>query len=329
MPRRSLLCLLLLLVLLALAGAWRLHGSGPAEPVGSAIWWLRVHRSLAAVFVGASLSLAGVFLQCLLRNPLASSDLLGLASGAGLAVLVAVYLGVVGAAGVAAGGLALPVVGLAAVLGAVGALSVTFVLSRRRGVLDPVLLVLTGVAVGIVCSAGIMFVRHLLPYQYSTAADRLLLGAIRDDITTTELAVIGVLTLAGGVSCWRLGPAMDLASLGEDEAASLGVRLGRLRLWMFLWSGILTACSVLLAGPIGFVGLVCPHIMRLVCGPRHRPLALLASCAGAVLVLAADALVRSVELPSGRLPLGVVTALLGGPVFIWMLRRGAADAARH
>ena len=323
MTRRTSQALLVLLALLLAMGVWRILGSGAAAAIGSEVWWLRVNRTGASIMVGTSLALAGVFLQCLLRNPLASPDLLGLASGSGFAVLLAIWLGLVGASGVAAGGLAMPIVATAAICGALGALIVTYLLSRRRGVLDPVLLVLTGVAVGIVCGAGIMLLRQSLPFQYTAAADRLLIGGIRDDTTPTEMWTIGTLTTLGAITCWWLGPSMDLASLGEDEAISLGVRLGRLRFWMFLWAGILTACSIMLAGPIGFVGLVCPHVVRLVCGPRHRPLAILAALAGAVLVLGADAIVRNIELPSGRLPLNVVTALVGGPVFIWMLRRGS------
>jgi iron complex transport system permease protein len=169
-----------------------------------------------------------------------------------------------------------------------------------------------------------MLVRHLLPYQHANAADRLLLGAIRDDLRPAELLIVGGITLVAAFATWRLGPAMDIASLSDDEATSLGVDLPAVRRRMFLWAGTLTAGSVLLAGPIGFVGLVCPHLMRLVAGPAHRPLAPNAALAGAVLVLAGDALVRTVELPSGRLPLGVVTALVGGPIFIWLLRRGMA-----
>ena len=142
----------------------------------------------------------------------------------------------------------MPIVATAAICGALGALIVTYLLSRRRGVLDPVLLVLTGVAVGIVCGAGIMLLRQSLPFQYTAAADRLLIGGIRDDTTPTEMWTIGTLTTLGAITCWWLGPSMDLASLGEDEAISLGVRLGRLRFWMFLWAGILTACSIMLAG---------------------------------------------------------------------------------
>jgi iron complex transport system permease protein len=301
---------------------------GGGAGVDSDILWLRLNRCLSGVMVGGSLALAGVFLQCLLRNPLASSDLLGLASGAGFAVLLAVMAGLVGAAGVAAGGLALPVVAGAACVGAFAALLVTFLLSRRRGVLDPVLLVLTGVAVGIVCSAGSMLLRHMLPYQFAVTADRMLHGALRDDVGAIELWIGGAVTLGGAVSCWLLGPQMDIASLGDDEAISLGVRLDRLRGWMFFWSGVLTACSIVLAGPIGFVGLVCPHVARLLNGPNHRSLCVVAALLGACLVVGADVLVRNIEMASGRLPLSVMTAMIGGPVFIWLLRRDAA-AARY
>ncbi|MEL6797692.1 MAG: iron chelate uptake ABC transporter family permease subunit, partial [Planctomycetota bacterium] len=109
-------------------------------------------------------------------------------------------------------------------------------------------------------------------------------------------------------------------SMGDDEATSVGVSIRGLRVWLFVVSGVLTAMSVVVAGPIGFVGLVVPHAARLMLGPDHRVLVVASALLGGAVIVAADAMVRSIELPTGRLPVGVVTALLGGPVFILMLR---------
>ncbi len=280
----------------------------------------RAGRVLVGVVVGAALALAGVLLQCLLRNPLASPDLLGLASGAGLGVMLAVYAGFLMGLGIAdPGGLS---GGVAAVVGALAALAVAWIAASRRGVLDPIMLVLVGVVVSIVCSAIMTVVKHLLPDQ-GVAAGRLLLGSIRDDATGREVGIIGGLTLLGVIGATLAGRTLDAMSLGEDEARSVGVPVGRVRTALFISSGILAAGSVVLAGPVGFVGLICPHLVRLWTGPTHRTLVPLAAMAGAALVVGADTLVRVIDLGSGRLPITVLTSLVGGPMLVWMLRREA------
>lgn len=286
---------------------------------------IRLGRAATGAIVGASLSVAGVFLQGLLRNPLASPDLLGLASGSGFAVLLSVHLGFVTAGALGASGLGAASATAAAVAGALGALGLTYVLSRRGGVLDPVLLVLTGVAVSILCSAGSMLMRHLLPYQQSDIADRMLRGALREEVGGWEYLIVGGV-LAGSITAGMyLGRAMDAAALGEDEAISVGVPLAGLRRTLFVLSGVLTAGSVVLAGPIGFVGLICPHVVRMVAGPGHRALVPGAALAGASLVVFADVVVRTIQLPSGRLPISVLTAIIGGPVFVAILRGNRAQ----
>ncbi len=306
------------LLLAAAVSARLLIGGHANDP---AVLEIRGVRVLCASLVGAALSVSGVMLQSLLRNPLASPDLLGLASGSGFAVLLGVYLGVVGAGAVSVTGLGAASAALAAVIGAVAALSLTYILGRRRGVLDPVLLILNGVVVSIVCSAGSMLLRHLLPYQQSAAAERMMVGALREDISAAEFWVVGALTVLGvcvGVACGR---AMDALSLSEDEARSVGVPVAGLRRVLFITSGVLTAGSVVLAGPIGFIGLLCPHVVRQLAGPSHRALIAGSALAGASLMVLADIVVRAVQLPTGRLPIGVLTALLGGPAFVWLLRK--------
>lgn len=286
---------------------------GLSWPDGGAIWEIRLQALAAAAVVGACLAVAGVMLQSLLGNPLASPDLLGLASGAGLAVLLVMYFEVDGGLG---GGLG---VSSAAVVGAIGALGVVYVLAQREGLLDPVSLILVGVIVSILCGAAAMFVAQLMPAR-RVEAMQWMLGSIDDDAGWGRIGAVGVLCVVGvGVGLW-LGRAMDAAALSEDEARSVGVSLSMLRIVLFVLSGVLTAGAVVLAGPIGFVGLVCPHVARMAAGPGHRVLIVGAALAGIALVVGADALVMGVELPSGRMPIGVLTALIGGPVFLWLLR---------
>lgn len=282
------------------------------DPLIAELRWLRVVCGLG---VGGSLAVAGVMLQSLLRNPLASPDLLGLSAGAGLVVMVVTYVGY-RTTGAIVPGAASPV---AATMGSFAALALVYGLSQRRGLMDPVTLILVGVIVGIVLGSASSIVRSLLP-DGGFQASRLLLGRLSDDtrwpLAWTLLAA-GVIGTGVGM---KLGPAMDAASMGDDEASSVGVSVGTLRVCLFAVSGVLTAMTVVVAGPIGFVGLVVPHAARLLLGPNHRVLVVASALLGGTVIVAADALVRSIDLPTGRLPVGVVTALLGGPVFILMLR---------
>ncbi|MCC6678498.1 MAG: iron ABC transporter permease [Phycisphaerales bacterium] len=322
--RRPLIALGIFAALVAAAVMLRLTvgDDGVGWPARADVLGVRAQRAVAGLIVGGALGLAGVMLQCLLRNPLASPDLLGLASGAGLGVMIAAYTaflaGAIAPTAIGGG------IGAGALIGACAALALIYLLSQRRGLIDPVSLVLVGVVMSLMCGSGTVLVQHLMPDR-GAAASRWLFGALSDDTSWRQLAVIGaavVACLAFGV---RSGPAMDAASLGEDEARSVGVNLGVLRAGLFAASGVLSACAVVLAGPVGFVGLVCPHAARMVGGPGHRWLTLNATLAGAGLVVLADAAVKSINLDAGRLPISVVTSLIGGPFFIWLLRQGQRD----
>lgn len=281
---------------------------------------LRGQAVVVGCLVGGALGLAGVLLQSLLRNPLASPDLMGLSPGAGLAVMIGAAVAHSAGGGLESWGDHGP----AAVIGALGSLAVVFVLSQRGGLIDPVSMVLVGVILGLIFGAASVLVQVTLPDR-GLAAARWLLGGLSDRPLGWREFVVGVLVLGALGWAWWRGGEMDAASMSEDEARSVGVRLGRLRAVQFVLAGLLTAGSVVLAGPIGFVGLVCPHAARLLGGPGHRWLAVSAALLGAALVVLADAGVMSVRLPVGRVPIGVVTSLLGGPVFIgllWRERRG-------
>ena len=321
-PRES-LTLTGLAVLLGAACVLRLMlgPTGTGWPDDGLVLELRAVRVVSGLVVGGSLGLAGVMLQLLLRNPLASPDLVGVSGGAALAVLVAAYIAY--RAGGAIPAAASPVAALA---GAAGALAVVYAAAQRRGLIEPVSLILVGVIVGLTCGAGATAVQSLLPPDPARPVVRWMFGALSDDTGWPVLTITGAAMLLG--LAWSVVRArtLDAATLSEDEARSVGVQLGRLRLGLFVWAGALTAGSVVIAGPIGFVGLVCPHAVRLLAGPRHGALAIGAVLAGAALVVGADAMVRVIDLGSGRLPIGVLTTLLGGPVFLVLLRRTRLDA---
>jgi iron complex transport system permease protein len=322
MPSRPAAGVALLAVLLAAAIAVRLAvGSSGFGWPASDVARYRIDAATAAAGIGAALAIAGLLLQVLLRNPLASPFVLGLSSGAGFGYMLALYLGYrfgveLGAGGVL--GVGGPV--LCATAASLVTLGLVWRLGSRAGGSDPLALVLAGVVVSAIAGAGIVTLQSLVPNGLRGDLATWMMGRIPDAPPRGLLGTIAVLAILGTALATWLGRALDAASLSDDEAASIGLRIGPLRLGLFAVAGILTAATVALAGPIAFVGLVAPHAARIVLGARHAPLALGSALSGAILLVAADALRQSVDLGTGRLPVGVVTALIGGPVFLWLLR---------
>jgi len=271
---------------------------------------IRLHRLFIGSLVGGSLGLAGALLQSLLRNPLASPDLMGLTAGAGFAVTLRTWqLGIALGAGAAA---------FPALLGAISVLVFVWFLSQRRGLIDPVSMILVGVILSVILGAATMLVASLMPDR-GFSVSRWMMGALREDISPAPIWIsAGVLAV---VLAWSIAVArgFDAMALSEDEARSVGVRVGMIRAGQLVGSGVLTAVSIVLAGPIGFVGLVCPHIVRLLAGPAHRTLVIGSMLAGVALVVGADTFVRLVSTDAGRIPIGVVTSLIGGPMFLVLL----------
>ncbi|MGH7561943.1 MAG: FecCD family ABC transporter permease [Gemmatimonadales bacterium] len=289
-------------VLSALAG-----GSGPHAEI---VRRLRVPRVLLAFLVGGGLGVSGAALQALVRNPLAEPYLLGISTGAGLAAVVAIAAGV-------AGSWSVP---LAAFLGALGAVAAVYRLSAVAGRrLDPRVLVLAGVVVSAFLQALTTAVLTLSEAAELRNAFLWLLGGFSGASWPAVglFAAYAVLPLGALLLSAR---ALDLLSLGEEPAETLGLPVTRARRLVYLSASLLTAASVAVCGAIGFVGLVAPHALRTVLGPAHRrllPAVFVGS--GAFLVLA-DALARTVARPQ-ELPVGIVTALVGVPLFASLLRR--------
>lgn len=324
MPRRRALILVLLAAALVVAavarllvGGSRFGGALVGLSQSASILDLRLLATAAALVVGGSLALAGAQLQALLRNPLASPDLLGMSAGAGFAVVITWLVS--GGAWVAP---AIP-----ATLGALGSLAIVYAVAQRRGLIEPVSLVLVGVIVAVMLGSGTLAAQSLMPREAAFSASRWMLGAINADVRWWEIAAAaGLLGAALGLSVW-LGPLVDGAAFSDEEAHAMGVPLAPLRIGLFVVSGLLTSAAVLLAGPVGFVGLVCPHVVRLLLGPSHRSLVVGSVLAGGAMLVLADVLVELITVPIGRLPIGVLTALLGGPVFLLLLRREMSGRA--
>jgi len=287
------------------------------EPSGSlTVMDLRLTRVVIAIIVGASLACSGVALQALLRNPLAEPYILGLSSGAALGVmaqsLLFYYLHLRLGAG-----------HVGALLGAAATMLIVYAVSRRRGMIDPLGLLLTGVVVSTINGAIIMLLNYLVgPGGLRENLIHWLMGYLSESVSSATIMTVALVALASIGVLTRLGPAMDVASFSDAEAISLGLNLMRLRTTLFLLASILAAGAVVLAGPIAFVGLICPHLIRALLGPAHRALVIGSALTGAILILLADLAAVGLDraMGVGLMPIGIFTAMIGGPVFLWMLR---------
>lgn len=287
-----------------------------ASPVHEAVVLrVRLPRALLTALVGAGLGAAGGAFQAVLRNPLADPYVLGVSGGAALGAVAALSLGA--GMGVFWG------VPLAALLGALGALSVVYVVARAHRA-SPHTLILSGVMVGSFCAALLLFLLWLAPADPTKTALFWLAG----DLSAADPGWLPWAAAWIGVAfafLWAQASALDLFAQGEEAAADLGLDVGRRRLAIFAAAGALTAGAVACAGLVGFVGLVVPHAVRILWGPGHRRLLPASALLGAGFLVGADAVARTVLSPA-EVPVGVVTALIGAPFFLYLLRRGEGEA---
>jgi len=286
------------------------------------VWQLRVTRLVAAAAVGAALAAAGMALQGLLRNPLAEPYILGISSGASVGVLLGTTLGL---AGLAAARPATPVL---AFVGAAVTSLVVYGIAQRRGRLDPYVLLLSGVIVNAFNGAIILGLLMFQEPNEMAAFARWTMGGLQEVYRPATLAVCLVCILGGwAILLWR-SAWLNALALGDDVASSSGVAVQRLRLEVFAAVAVMTAASVSLAGPVGFLGLIVPHLCRLALGPDHRRLIVFSGFAGAVFLVLVETFCRNVgpAVGVGYIPVGIITALWGGPFFIFLLRRHSAGA---
>ncbi|MFN7959095.1 MAG: iron ABC transporter permease [Holophagaceae bacterium] len=287
--------------------------NGTDEVARTVVRDFRLPRALVGLAVGAALGASGVVMQAFFRNPLASPGLLGVSSGGALGAVAVLATGP--ALGLAAAGMwALP---LASVVGAFAATGLVLALAQRGAGTERLLL--SGVALNALLGAGTSFLLTTTAGHFEVNAQILfwLMGGLES--RGWEHVWMGVPAIL--VACLLLlplGRAMDLLSLGEQSAQSLGVDVRRLRRQLIVLSTVLTALATAVAGIVGFVGLVVPHVLRLAFGPDHRRLLPYSMLGGAAFLLACDLVTRTFPL---GLRLGVVTALIGGPFFLWLLRR--------
>jgi len=319
MAPRILLIVLLVIAVLSIVGAvslgsvplgWRalgavaLHRGTPLEH--TLIMDVRLPRVIAAFAVGGLLALAGTLMQVLLRNPLADPYILGISGGAAVAVLTAMLLGLSGL------GLTIP-----AFSGALLTMLLVFTLSRGGGSWNPTRLLLTGVVVASGWAALIGFILTVSP---DTDLKNMLFW-LMGDLSFAGNPLPAVLVLGIGLLL-ALGVARDLNILarGDLQAMALGVATGTLSLLIYVLASLLTASAVTLAGSVGFVGLIVPHLIRLLGATDHRILLPCSVLLGGSLVVTADSVARTALAPQ-QLPVGIITALLGVPMFLYLLNR--------
>lgn len=280
------------------------------------VWQLRLPRVLGAAATGAGLAICGAVLQSLTRNDLADPYLLGISGGAAVGAVSVIVLGVS-----VAGLISATMITLGAFAGALASMVLVLALATgRSGDLPPGRTVLAGVAIGQICAAYTSFVvimsgdhdaaRRVLSWTLGSLAG-LRWGSVLFLCVVVLLAVVLIMAFAAD---------LDAFAFGESSAGSLGVSINATRWTLLVGTALLTASLVAFTGAIGFVGLVVPHVVRLIWGPLHRRLLPLSALLGAILLVWADTIARSVV--SGQeIPIGVVTAVVGAPVFAWFLRR--------
>jgi iron complex transport system permease protein len=292
----------------ALRAVWsRLTGDIPESgaTLDTILFFVRLPRVVAAMLVGGALAAAGAAYQGLFRNPLVSPDILGVSAGAGLGAVLGIFL-------------SLPVVGIQLLAFVVGLGTVGLVLLIAASVRgrEPVLvLVLAGVVVGALAGSKVL----ADPYDQLPAITFWLLGSLAsiklEDLTTTvPIAALGLVPLA--LLRWRI----NVLSLGDEEARALGINAARLRIVVIAAATLMTASVVAIAGIIGWVGLIMPHMARMVVGPNFERLLPAAMILGAGYLLLVDTLARTMA--AVETPIGILTAFVGAPVFLWLLARG-------
>ena len=288
-----------------------------ADNIDAQIFFVaRLPRVLAAALVGSALALSGVVFQALLRNPLASPDTLGVSAGASLGAMMAITFNLDFSL------LGISAVPLASFAGSMGALTIVYGLSaaRRRGTSTMVLL-LGGVTLHALLSAVIAFVQYLADFTQTFRNVRWLMGSL-DVASYSPLAAALVPMAVAWAGFATLPRVLDLISVGSDSAAARGVNVQGAERVALVSASLATGAAVSLAGPVSFVGIIVPHLVRLIVGADHRLVLPASALFGAAFLIGCDLVARTIIAPL-ELPVGIVTAIIGGPVFLWLLFRRA------
>ena len=285
-----------------------------ADDIDAIIFWqIRVPRVLLSLLAGAGLSLGGVVFQALFRNPLATPFTLGVASGASLGVTIAIVSGIhfslLGLSGTS----------LAALSGAILSIALVYGIARASGKLSPTTMLLGGVAISFFFSSLILLLQYLSDAGSSFRVLHWLMGDI-SRASIDSVLQLAPFIISGVLIVSLLHRELNLLSITDDMAASRGVNVDRSRQLLFFAVSLMVAGIITVCGPIGFVGIMAPHICRLIIGSNHRFLIPASLLFGATFLTLCDTLARNIS-SAAEVPVGIITAILGGPFFLWLLLR--------
>lgn len=281
-----------------------------------AVWQFRLPRALLAALSGAGLALAGAMMQAVVRNPLAEPYILGVSSGASVGAVLVIVSGGATFLGLTMSG--------AAFLGAVAACVLVALLARIRGELSPTRMILSGVALGSLLSAVTSYLTLTTDAQNVVSVMFFLLGSV-SAATMSTLLIPAIALVIACVAVAGLTRPMNALLTGDESAIAVGVRTTRLRGILLVIASLLTGSVVAVSGGIGFVGLVVPHVARLLVGSDHRRMLPVTVLGGGLFLMVADLLARTVAAPT-EVPLGILTAFVGAPYFLWLMRRDGERA---
>ena len=283
------------------------------ESTQNIVWFLRAPRVLLGARIGAALTLSGVGMQAFTKNPLAEPYVLGISSGASLGAVLAMLLGV-----------SVPVLGklsgsMGAFAGALVSILLVYLLAKSRGSVTPIRLILVGVAVSAMFQAFTNYIVYTAPDDAAVReATFWMLGGL-GSAEWEDLPLLLCLVPPAFLLMLALSKSLNAMMMGDSSAITLGVNLNVVRNLLIVITALLTASSVAVSGCIGFVGLVIPHLVRSVVGPDHRKLIPISMLTGAIFLIWVDVGARMIK-PPAELPIGILTAFLGAPLFLWMIR---------
>jgi iron complex transport system permease protein len=288
-----------------------LWSAEPSDMDVKIFWNLRIPRTLIAFLVGAALSLSGLTFQAMFCNPLATPFTLGIAGGAALGAAIYIRIGLVFSL------LGLSGQALSAFAGALLTILLVYGLSRLRRDFSMAAILLAGIAISFFCSSFILFIQYLCGFTHLFQITRWLMGelAVTGFAAVRELAP---LVLCGSTIIFCMGKELNLLTTGEALAISRGLNLKLMKNFLFFTTSLMVGCIVARCGPIGFVGMMAPHICRLLVGANHRILIPATFLFGGSFLTLCDSLARVLIAPA-EMPVGIITALLGGPFFVWLL----------
>jgi ABC-type Fe3+-siderophore transport system, permease component len=281
------------------------------SPDAEVFWRLRLPRTVAAFLAGAGLSVSGLVFQALFRNPLATPFTLGVSSGAALGASLYFRLGAVAALFGSVGSLG------AALAGALLSMFLVYSLTRARGGFSTAVMLLAGVIINFFFASLVMLIQYMSNANDSLRIMHWLMGSLTG-LEIVRLADLAFVVIAGAAVIFRMAFELDLLTAGEDIAASRGVAVRRTKLTAFGVASVIVGAVVSLAGPVGFVGMMVPHVCRLWLGWGHRSLLPASFVLGGCFLVLCDVLSRSLLAPA-EIPIGIITALIGGPFFLWTL----------